>query len=46
MPGGPTNLFNGLGFYAGRRRDWNPLVWGIAGAAAPGAANKHAGERD
>jgi hypothetical protein len=29
-PGGPTKLFKGLGFYAGRRRDWNPLVWGIA----------------
>ena len=30
MPGGPTKLFKGLGFYAGRPRDWNPLVWGIA----------------
>jgi hypothetical protein len=26
MSGGPTKLFKGLGFYAGRRRDWNPLV--------------------
>ena len=30
-PGGPTNLFNGLGFYAGTPGDWNPLVWGIGG---------------
>jgi hypothetical protein len=27
-------LFNGLGFYGGRRRDWNPLVWGIGGVWA------------
>jgi hypothetical protein len=31
MPGGPTNLSKGLGFYCRRRRDWNPLVWGIGG---------------
>ena len=26
-PGGPTNLFNGLGFYAGRPRDFNPFAF-------------------
>jgi len=35
MPGGPTKLFKGLGIYGGRRRDWNPLAWGVVvGAAA------------
>jgi hypothetical protein len=30
-PGGPTNLFKGLGRYGGRSRDWNPLVRGHSG---------------
>jgi hypothetical protein len=25
-PGGPTKCFKGLGFYAGRPGDWNPLA--------------------
>jgi len=48
MPGGPTHLIKGLGIDAGRRRDWNPLVWGIGGAgwlAATSARNSVGEER-
>src|SRR6056297_2758799 len=37
-PGGPTKLFNGLGFYAGRLRDYASLGTAVADSAPPWSA--------